>query len=148
LDLWKPGAHGLIEHRPGTWAWFDHGDGIDVPVNENAWYHGALVALADAASVLGRATRERELRVRAARLAAAFEAAFWRGDAYRSGAHADDRANGLAVLMGLAPPDRFAKLRDVLVSVQQATPYMEKVVLEALFRMGFARQALARMRAR
>lgn len=144
LKLWDMAENGLVMPRPGDWYWFDHGEGIDAPVLENAWYYSALCFYMDAAGRLGRRP-DPSLAARKEALPAAFERAFRRPDGYRSGEALDDRANALAFLTGLAAPDSYPALVKALDAVRQATPYMEAFVLEALFGLGQARLAYERM---
>ncbi|CAM5715817.1 alpha-L-rhamnosidase OS=Streptomyces griseorubiginosus OX=67304 GN=AQJ54_19195 PE=4 SV=1 [Streptomyces griseorubiginosus] len=60
----------------------------------------------------------------------------------------DDRANGLAVVAGLAPASRHRAVTEVLRTHLNASPYMEFYVLEALYLMGAATVAEERMRNR
>jgi hypothetical protein len=75
----------------------------------------------------------------------------WQGTEYRSAGYTgrtDDRGHGLAALYGLAGPERLPAVRKVLSTSFEASPYMEKYILEALFRMGDTEAALARMKSR
>ena len=60
----------------------------------------------------------------------------------------DDRVQALAVLNDWAEPAEYDALRQNLARVRQASPYMERYVLEALMRMGYGADAVARMRER
>lgn len=62
----------------------------------------------------------------------------------------DDRAIAMAVLAGLVPADKYAYIRDFLVSPDSyhASPYMERYVDEALFKMGYPQDALNRIQTR
>jgi hypothetical protein len=60
----------------------------------------------------------------------------------------DDRANAIAMLCGVCPEERYPAIRKVLLSVFNATPYMERFVLMALCEMGYVRDAYNRMMAR
>ncbi len=144
LKLWHMEASGLVAPRPGDWYWFDHGEGVDAPVMENAWYYSALCFYLDAAGRLGRRP-DRTLEARCKSLPPAFERAFGRENGYRSGDACDDRANALTFLVGLAAPERYPALVEVLRNVRQATPYMEAFVMEALFGLGEARLAYERL---
>ncbi|HZG58184.1 alpha-L-rhamnosidase C-terminal domain-containing protein [Paenibacillus sp.] len=149
LALWRDGRDGLIEPRSGDWRWYDHGEFVDGTVLENAWYYTALKAAADMASMIGRPESEIAwFRSRAAGIRDRFDLAFWKGDGYRSEGFLDDRANALAVLAGLAGPDKLETIRGVLRNVRHASPYMEGYVLEAMFLAGDADGAMARMRER
>jgi hypothetical protein len=60
----------------------------------------------------------------------------------------DDRAQALMVVGGIATANQYDALTEVLCTVHRACPYMEKYVLEALFKMGKVDQALERMKSR
>jgi alpha-L-rhamnosidase len=151
LALWQTGADGLVVHRTGGWDWSDWGADIDVPVLENAWYYSALQAAALMARELGHEPAAAQYFRQAGMLKQRFNDQFWRGRAYESGTNrgvVDDRGNGLAVAVGLADPDKFPALRQVLTTEFHASPYMEKYILEAFFKMQDAPGGLARMRKR
>lgn len=149
LELWSVKEDGLVEPRAGDWQWYDHLDFIDADVLENAWYYTALNAALAMASIESRPEEELAwFRARAEGIRGAFDRAFWQGDGYRSGSFLDDRANALAVLVGLAGPERREAIRRVLREVKHSTPYMEGYVLEAMFQLGDAVGAMARMRER
>jgi hypothetical protein len=151
LDTWQMDAQGLVIHRAGDWDWGDWGDNQDLPLLDNTWYLLALDAASRMASQLGQTQDLPGYQSRIAAIRGAFNAAFWDGHAYRSPGHAgppDERGNALAVLCGLSGPDQASDLLTVLTQTQNASPYMEKYVLEALCRLGRADLALARIRQR
>jgi alpha-L-rhamnosidase len=151
LDLWDEQKTGLVVQRTGDWQWFDWGENIDGEVIENAWYALALQGAVEMSKLVGATGTTAGLEARLARLAAGFELQFWSGASYRSPGHTgppDDRANALAVLAGLVPDEHRSAVRSVLTEERHASPYMERFVLEALFRLGFDEAALDRMRVR
>jgi len=78
-------------------------------------------------------------------------AKFWTGSEYRSSGYhgdTDDRANALAVVAGLADTNNYEHLRKVFAKHFNASPYMEKYVLEALYQMHAPDQAIQRMKQR
>jgi hypothetical protein len=82
-----------------------------------------------------------------------FDRVFWDygTNAYRSPGYSgvtDDRANALAVVSGLAAPDKYPAIIEVLKTSYNASPYMEFYVLEALYLMNAARDAENRMKSR
>jgi hypothetical protein len=86
-----------------------------------------------------------------ASLAANYNRVLWQGTEYRSPGYTgktDDRGHGLAALYGLATPDQWPGLKKVFTKSFEASPYMEKYLLEALFRMGDTDAALARLKTR
>ena len=60
----------------------------------------------------------------------------------------DDRANAMLALSGLAGEEDYALITDVVMSTCEASPFIEKYVLEALCVMGRTDLALQRMRDR
>jgi alpha-L-rhamnosidase len=151
LNIWHLDADGLVVHRAGDWDWEDWGDNIDAPVLDNAWYYLALEGAVNTARACGQGQDIIEWQARMKRLKAGFNAKFWNGSEYRSPdchGDTDDRANALAVVAGLAKIEQYPALRKVMANHYNASPYMEKYVLESLYLMGAPDQALARMKQR
>ena len=149
-EVWKQDAQGLVIHRKGGWEWADWGKNIDAPLLDQAWFALALEGAAEVATLLGQEADAADFRQRRQVLMAGVES-YWRGNEYRSPGYkgdTDDRGNALAVLAGLVPEARYPALRAVLVQHRNASPYMEKYVLEAQFVLGDAEGALTRMQQR
>ena len=80
-----------------------------------------------------------------------FNKTFWNGEVYRSPGYegeTDDRCHALAVVCGLAEPEKYDAIRKVLKTEYHASPYMEKYVLEALYIMRFEDDAIQRIKER
>ena len=151
LGLWEEKAGGLVVHRAGDWDWTDWGSNTDTPVVENAWFALALQGAIEMAHAVGDIDTANDLEMRLNRLGSSFNQEFWTGSNYKSPTHLgppDDRANALAIVAGLASEAKWPILRSVLSVEKHASPFMERFVLEALFRMGFPEDGLARMRER
>ena len=151
LALWQTDAAGLVVPRKGGWTWGDWGDHKDLPLIFNGWYHLALRGFRDLSALLGERAAAHTAQQRMDRLATSFHQRFWNGTAYRSPDHTgatDDRAQALAVLTGIAPKGVYPQIREVLRHEEHASPYFEKYILEALFEMGYAEDALGRMKKR
>jgi hypothetical protein len=134
LDLFEFGDDGLVLHRKGAWDWGDWGENIDLRVLTNCWYY--------------MATKDEEQKTK---ISENFDKVFWNGKEYRDPAYkgqTDDRANAMAVISGIAKEEKYPIIRDVLLKQKHASPYMEKYVLEALFKMGYENDAFARMKER
>ena len=87
---------------------------------------------------------------RKARVSAGFEKC-WNGRYYRHKDHVgrtDDRLQALAVVSGIAGIEKYDAIFDTLRQEENASPYMEKYVLEALFKMGRGDYALERFQRR
>jgi hypothetical protein len=151
LALWEQDTRGLVVERPGGWTWGDWGEHKDMPLIYNGWYALALRGQRAMARVAGHDADVPAIDAKLARLEEAFNEHFWTGTAYRSPGHegpTDDRGNALAVVAGLAPEAHFPAVREVLLRERHASPYFEKYVAEALMRMGYVDDALARLKER
>ena len=142
VGLWTIGADNLVVHRGGSWDWMDWGVLTDDVAIENAWYYYALSCLRQMADVLGKDGSA--FAANMDRIKTGY-AALWTEHGYKNGLLPDDRANAIAVLSGLAEPEQYDVLADVLTKTKNASPYMEYYVLEALCRMERFELARARM---
>jgi hypothetical protein len=151
LALWQLGPDGLLVHRPGGWDWGDWGENIDRPVLDNALLYQALGAAIAMARLTGHEADVPGYETKRASIAANYNRVLWQGTEYRSPGYTgktDDRGHGLAALYGLATPEQWPAVKAVLTTSFEASPYMEKYLLEALFRMGDTDAALARLKTR
>ena len=137
VNLWNMGNNGLVEHRSGSWDWQDWGDKIDVIPLENAWYYYALSSIKNMAELLGDNDTFAEFDSRMKSLYTAYQT-LWDGNGYRSKDNDgyDDRGNAVAVLSGLCPEENYGKIKDILFSTRNSSPYMEYYALESLCRIG------------
>lgn len=151
LALWEKRPDGLMAIRKGGWLWGDWGDNKDMLPLFNAWYYLALKGnylMAKELALTAEATQH-EQAMRA--LATAFNQHFWNGKSYRDPAYhglTDDRVQALAVDAGLADAAKYPALLQVFQQEMHASPYMEKYVYEALYRMNYPSQANARLEKR
>lgn len=151
LALWQTDADGLVIPRKGGWTWGDWGPNKDMPILFNGWYYLALKGAARMAAVLEDSAYAKSLEEQMLRLKSSFNKQFWTPGGYQSPEHEgppDDRSQGLAVVAGLAPDSCYATIHGVLESQYNASPYMEKYILETLFEMGYPGLALERMKKR
>jgi hypothetical protein len=151
LRIWQLDPDGLVIHRKGDWDWEDWGENIDENVLDSAWYHLALESAVKMAKLAGQDGDIAEWETRMKAIEKNFNARFWNGTEYRSPGYkgdTDDRANAMAVVAGLVRTEQFPALRRVLALHHNASPYMEKYVLESLFLISSPEQALERMKTR
>jgi hypothetical protein len=151
LALWQLGPDGLLVHRSGGWDWGDWGENIDRPVLDNPLLYQALGAAVEMAKATGNDADIPAYQAMMASLEANYNRMFWKGNEYRSPGYngkTDDRGHGLAALYGLAKPEQWPAIKAVFNRSFEASPYMEKYILESLFRMGDSEAALARMKSR
>ena len=159
LELFKV-DQGMVVHRgprdvkwgAGVQCWYDWGENIDGTALDQTLYYAALGMLADAARVLGRADDGRRCDELRASMRNAFDSCWSVADgAYRSNGYKgriDDRAQALAIVSGLAPVSRHARLADSLERERNASIYLERFPLEALVLAGRPQSALSRLKRR
>ena len=149
--MWKLDADGLVITRGSDWNWADWGPNQDFGVLTNCWYYLALKAEKEFALMLGKTDDAAQITAIMQGIEQNFDKRFWTGTAYRDPDYTkptDDRAQAMAVLAGLASPDKYPALTAILQKEISAGPYMEKYVLEALFEMDRPELALERIRTR
>lgn len=150
-EVWKTDQDGLVITRHGDWSWGDWGTNIDLDLLLNAWYYIALKGELEFARILNLPNDVARIEGMMARMETSFNQRFWTGKEYRSPNYSketDDRGQALAVLSGLAKPDKYPAIFEVLKKEYHASPFMEKYVGEALFVMGYDDFAIQRTRER
>ena len=151
LSLWKTGPDGLIEYRKGGWDWLDWGRDFDSHALLSLWHILALEGAEFAAKALGYSEDARAFAEQAHIRRHAMRAICWNGESFRHPLYEgepDDRTQALAILSGTALPAHWPALHQCLIRHRQASPYMERYVLEALIQIGELGDALARLRDR
>lgn len=148
LKLWDIKDDGMVTKRTGDWYWFDHLYNVDEKILENTWYYLALDFAGHIGEKINCHEHDEFIQKRKSGILENFDRCFWKRGFYSSDCFADDRANALAVLSGLAGRDKYEAIRKVLVSVYNSTPYMEGYVIEALIKMGYVDDAYKRMMSR
>jgi len=157
ISLWKIKENGSLVFRKGEWpwgaegAWADWGENKDIKLLQNTWYYLALKGVIGMASAIGRTDDVIFLDKKMTNLKIAFNRDFWNGEAYRYPEYkglTDDRVQALAVISGLADESKYPQLFEVFSKNEHASPYMEKFVIEAYFRMGKDQAGLERLKRR
>jgi hypothetical protein len=149
LSLWTLDADGLVNHRAGGWDWADWGSNIDTRLLDNCWYYMALKGAHNMALLTNNTADTIAYNVNMRSIENNFNRVLWKGSYYKSPSYTgviDDRGNGLAVVAGLADTAKWSGIRNILNNYRNASPYMEKYVLEAQYLMGYENDALARMK--
>jgi hypothetical protein len=151
VDKWKLNDKGTIVFPKAGWIWGDWGDNRDLLVLYNSWYYLAIKGLQKMAVELGKTDDAAKYAGIMVTFKTSYNQQFWNGAAYRDPAYTqqtDDRAQALAVVSGLADKEKYPAILKVLQSEEHASPYMEKYVFEAMFKMGYATEALKRFKKR
>ncbi len=147
LALYQRSADGMIAYRKGSWNWGDWGDEKDMKLLQILWYCMALESVGNMAELLGYNSEATAYRQEMEEIKQAVNRVCWTGKAYRHPDHeglTDDRVQALAVVAGVATPDKYEALFKVFQEEEHASPYMEKYVMEALFCIGHGEYALER----
>ncbi|MBC9932616.1 alpha-L-rhamnosidase C-terminal domain-containing protein [Chitinophaga qingshengii] len=151
LSLWKIEERGMIIHRKGGWDLPDWGVNIDASLLDNAWYVVAAKVLLTIAELHGDKAYAAQLKKQIEQVILATRKYCRQNDVYRSPDYkgeTDDRANAMAVIAGIVPPEEYPEIVRLLKTARHASPYMEKYVLESLFLMQQPEAALERMKSR
>ncbi|WP_205942722.1 alpha-L-rhamnosidase-related protein [Pedobacter psychroterrae] len=147
VAAWKLNEKGTIIFRPGGWTWGDWGDNRDMLLLYNLWYYMGLKGMQLTADELGKSTDAEYYRQLMQRFKTSFNAQFWNGNSYRDPDYkgkTDDRTQALAVLADVADAEKYPAILKIFQTEEHASPYMEKYVFEAMFAMGYEKEALAR----
>lgn len=147
LALWERESDGLVKMRTGDWTWGDWGDNRDMLLIYNLWYYLALKGSHLMAIELGEDNDASTYMEQMLMFENAFNERFWNGAAYRDPAYhgqTDDRAQALAVVAGVADPEKYPMIMQVFATEEHASPYMEKYVFEAMYQMGYPKEANTR----
>lgn len=150
LSLWQTDETGLTVMRRGGWLWGDWGENKDLRLIIAGWHYTALDGAAKMAELLGKQADAQHYRTIMDSVKDGFNRC-WDGSAYRHPTYqgkTDDRAQALAVITGIADAARYAAILNIFKSEYHASPYMEKYVMEALFKMGEGTFALSRTKMR
>jgi len=147
LMLWETDEEGVVLPRKGNGEWYDHLYNCDGPILNICWYYSALRFAQNVANILDKHEYDEIIGERMRAIEAHFVNRYWneKGGYFSSGEVVDDRANAMAVLSGLCDPEKYSRVRFVLLSVFNCTPYMENYVLMALCEMGYKKDAFFRM---
>lgn len=143
---------GILEYRSGTWTWDDWGKNIDKELLQTGFYFYAMRLTDALGNELGIET-EAEAAFFAERMTAmrnAYESAYYTPEGFKSSnvSFIDERANGLLALSGLADPQYYDLIANVIATTQEASPFCEKYILEALCVMGREDLMIERMKQR
>ena len=151
IDKWKLNDQGTVIFPKSGWIWGDWGDNRDLLVIYNSWYYLAIKGLQNIAVTLGKTADATNYARIMNTFKISYNQQFWNGNSYRDPNYTqqtDDRAQALAVVSGLADQDKYPAILKILQKEEHASPYMEKYIFEAMFIMGYEKEALKRFKER
>jgi len=151
LDLWEKDSSGTMKVRKGDWTWGDWGYDRDINLIYNLWYYIAVQGMYHSALELKLPNDAAKYKKFMKEFELSFNKQYWNGAAYRSLDYkdkTDDRAQALAVVSGIAAKSKYSSILKVFKTEEHASPYMEKYVFEAMFKMRMENEALDRHRKR
>ncbi len=130
-------------------TWFDWGKEVkDTAVIETCFYYNCLETLKKIAVITGHHQDLPEIEKKMRDIRSTFDTKFWRGGFYMSSQvkTPDDRANAMAINVGLAARAKWRPIFDNVLSKQRyASCFFDRWVFEALSKMGRQDAALLRM---
>jgi len=133
-------------------TWFDWGkENKDNAVIETCFYFNCLGTLKKIALVTGHEDDVAIIDQKLDTIRGSFDAQYWKGSYYMSSqvTEPDDRANAMAVNVGLADPAKWdAIYESVLTKKTYASCFFDRWVFEALCEMGRQERAMLRMHER
>ncbi len=150
LERFPLDSTGLTAPYKATWEWGDWGTNRDMRLIYAGWHYLALDGMARMADMLGLSADAEGYRQTMQRIKQGFNLC-WNGYCYRHPQYmgaTDDRVQALAVIAGIASEDKYTQLFNVFKTQEYASPYMERYVTEALFKMGNGEYALSRLKKR
>ncbi len=149
LSNWTFNADGCVNDLIGYGMccgdWMDWGNNIDRRCLMNTQYYSVIKHMADMAVIAGHSDDTTEWNNQKSRIETNFASVFWNEGGFGIG---DDRANAWAVCLGLSDSGKYPVLRNVLINNQYCSPQMERYPEEALCLMGYASDALTRLKTR
>ena len=151
LEQYVIAPDGLTEYRTAGWNWGDWGDNRDMRLLQTTWYCIALEGALNMAQLFGYEDDAQEWKENLDEVRCAVNELCWTPEGYRHPAYegeTDDRVQALAVLGGIAGPDKYDALYEAFCREYHASSFMEKYVMEALFVIGHGDFALERARQR
>ena len=151
LSVWQQDSTGLTIERKGGWQWGDWGRHKDMRLLQAGWHYMALTAASKMARLLDNEADAADYDAKALRVKDGYNRC-WTGTAYHSLENRDtlddDRVQALAVISGIATPDKYEAITEVFRKQWHASAYMERYVMEALIMMGQTDYAFERMKKR
>ncbi len=151
IHVWKINDEGLVIPRQGGWLWVDWGENKDAELLFSLWYIIALDGYKEMASLVADEKESLWADSLANQIRSNFHKKYWNGKYYISPSYKglpDDRAQALAVVSQTLPKEFHPEIRTFFNEHFQASPYMEKYVLQALCQMGYYQDAMDRMKKR
>ena len=148
-ETWKTDADDLPIEQKGGWNWADAGRNIDKTALLHPWYY---LALKGEQALGGEIDKIDDVGIDESmmdRLKESYNRLYWTGTCYKTPGYegpADDRVQALAVVSGLAGPDKYPAILKVLDERREAETYLMRYVLDAYYVMGKPEKGLQRLR--
>jgi hypothetical protein len=150
---------GMLVLQNGPWNWIDWGSNLDIQTGSaNTVVNGLFVRLMEAAKVMatvyGSSADVTTYNGYQTAVRNNFNTYFWNANSKAYVFHRlngtqsttiDDRSNAWAVLAGVTDSAKRAGVLNILNSQQNASPYQERYIEDAMFVMGKDSAAIARM---
>ena len=146
---WQMDDNDLPVERTKGWNWADAGRDIDKTALLHPWYYLALKGEQAFGGELGKIDDVGADEGMMDRLKESYNRLYWTGTCYKTPGYegpADDRVQALAVVSGLAGPEKYPAILKVLDERREAETYFMRYIIDAYFIMGRPDKALERLR--
>jgi hypothetical protein len=153
LSFWQYNNDGLILPRQGgnRWNWGDWGDNLDELGLYNMLYLNSLKTMKQLSKIMNDAAGTVFYENTYQNLKSAIRKNLWRGGYFASANNInspDERVQAFSIISGAAENKDYVTMIEVFETVQNASPYMEQFVFEALCIIGKHETALLRFKNR
>ena len=148
-ETWHLDENDLPIERTKGWNWADAGNDIDKTALLHPWYYLALKGEQALAGQIGKIDDVGADEGAMERLKESYNRLYWTGSCYKTPWYegpADDRVQALAVVSGIAGPDKYEAILKVLDERREAETYFMRYIIEAFYIMGRPDKALERLR--
>lgn len=144
MGLWDKDDDNLVKLREGGWQWGDWGENKDMLLLYNLWYYLSLKGSWLMANELNYSEDKIKIAKEMENFKIVFNERYWKNNQYRDPKYTgktDDRVHALAILADIADQDKYTAIAKVFGEQEHASPYMEKYVYEAMYKMGLPVEA-------
>jgi hypothetical protein len=153
FSFWQYNSDGLILPRQGgnRWNWGDWGDNVDQLGLYNMLFLNSLKTMKKLSIMVNDHAGTFFYEKTYQDLKNAIRKYLWRGGYFASSNHVntpDERVQAFSIISGAAEKNDYVTMIEVFETVQNASPYMEQFVFEALCMIGKQETALMRFKHR
>ena len=153
LEIWNIKKDGTIlgkkDYYKNLWKWYDTVGNTDDVLLENVWYYYANKKMYEISVILNKTRDSKYFSNVLKKLEKGINDNFYvKGKGYKSRNFEgfDKRANSIIILADIADEQDYGAISDILINEgDENTPFWEKYILEALYKMNMSEKAEKRI---